>query len=117
MSFITFSCLNALNRTTSRENIPLRLVPKSYCSLFLLPQNTFLLQVFVAPASSYLRLTLPLSRHCQYFILLLEIGKHPASQYANYNLTDLRPAYRDTLRGTLRTWTADSSSVTQFPKA
>ena len=63
------------------------------------------------------RLTLPLSPHSQYFILLLETGKHPENQYANYNLTDLRPTYRDTLRGTLRTWTADSSSVTQFPKA
>ena len=32
-----------------------------------------------------------------YFILLLGIGKHPANQCANYNLTDLRPEQRDTL--------------------
>ena len=48
-----------------------------------------------------------------YFILLLGIGKHPANQCANYNLTDLRPEQRDTLGGTRRTLTADSSSVCQ----
>ena len=46
-----------------------------------------------------------------YFILLLGIGKHPANQCANYNLTDLRPEHRDTLGGTWRTLAADSSSV------
>ena len=46
-----------------------------------------------------------------YFILLLGIGKHPANQCANYNLTDLTPEHRDTPGGTRRTLTADSSSM------